>query len=447
MKTTEAQQKARAFDYGVLERKFQSALDADPDLAEADYNLGVLAERQGKKSEAQGHYRTALRKKPSLSAAAENLAVIAQNDGDLPGAVSLYQEILKQNPDDPGARARLAEIFRIQGDHDRAMEYARAALMREPKALLAYKVMMQSYFERKQYSMAKLVALRAMKIDESDPEMHYTLGQIAQAENDPDTARAEFRKAFEAKPDYLPALAQLARTAMRDENYAGAEQLLRKILQLDGKSAEAHLNLGIAYKGLGQFDKAMQEYDAAEKLDPRLSAVYLNRAILLHRHKDAPERALELYKKYLSLQGGEVALPAEAPVFGLIKEAEQLIAAKEEAKRVEEEQKKQEEQQKREAEKAKASAAAAPAGAKEPADVGRGEGRAGEGRDPLRPRPRDPVAARPEEEGGPRRALRRAARFSVGIQTTCSRGEHSPRLGDAQAGATIAGGARPEERR
>src|SRR5687768_11102793 len=36
-------------DYAGLERKFQAALAADDKLAEANYNLGVLAERQGKK--------------------------------------------------------------------------------------------------------------------------------------------------------------------------------------------------------------------------------------------------------------------------------------------------------------------------------------------------------------------------------------------------------------
>ena len=40
------------------------------------------------------------------------------------------------------------------------------------------------------------------------------------------------------------------------------------MLQADGRNAAAHLNLGVAYKGQGQYDKAMQEYDEAEKLDP-----------------------------------------------------------------------------------------------------------------------------------------------------------------------------------
>jgi len=138
----------------------------------------------------------------------------------------------------------------------------------------------------------------------------------------------------------------LAKTALQQENYPGAEEHLRKILQANGKNAEAHLDLGIAYKGQGQLDKALQEYDLAEQINPELAAIYLNRGIILHRYKDSPEKGLENYKKYLLLLGGAVALPAEAPVFGLMNEAEQIIQAKADTKRTEEEAKKLEAAQK-----------------------------------------------------------------------------------------------------
>jgi tetratricopeptide (TPR) repeat protein len=340
VKAYDSQRKTRVVNYSALEAKFQAAAAEDPNLAEADYNLGVLAEKQGKKDEAIAHYQTALNKKPTLKEAAENLAVIAQNEGRIPEAVRAYESILAAYPDDASARARLAEIYRLSGDHDRAMEMARQALIREPKSLTAHKVMMQSYLDRKQVSMAKLVAFRALKIDENDPELYHAIGLILLAENEPTKAQLQFKRAIEVRPDYLPSHVMLAKTALQQENYPGAEEHLRRILQANGKSAEAHLDLGIAYKGQGQYDKALQEYDLAEQLNPELAAIYLNRGIILHRYKDSPERGVDNYKKYLLLLGGAVALPAEAPVFGLMNEAEQIIQAKAEAKRTDEEAKK-----------------------------------------------------------------------------------------------------------
>jgi len=345
IKAFEAQKKARAVDYPMLEGKFQAALAADPKLAEAEYNLGVLAERQGKRDAAVAHYQSALKRKPTLKEAAENLAVIAQNEGRVPEAVRAYESILEVYPDDARVRARLAEIYRQSGDHERAMEFARQALTREPKTLTAYKVMMLSYLDRKQVSMAKLVALRALKIDESDPELYHTIGMILLGENDSAKARLQFKKAVEVRPDYLPAHMMLARMALQQENYQGAEEHLRRVLQSNGNNAEAHLDLGVAYKGQGQYDKALQEYEMAERLNPELASVYLNRGIILHRYKDSPEKALDSYKKFLLLTGGAVALPPEAPVFALMNEAEQMIQAKAETKRSEEEAKKLEQAQ------------------------------------------------------------------------------------------------------
>jgi tetratricopeptide (TPR) repeat protein len=353
VKAMDAQKKSKAVDYPSLERKFKAALEADPNLAEADYNLGVLAERQGKSEEAKSWYREALKKKPSLRQASENLAVMAQNAGDIGGAVALYQDVLKRYPDDGASRARLAEIYRQTGDHDKAMEFARAALMREPQSTTALKVMMRSYVDRKQLALAKLVALRAVKIDANDPELHHTVGLILQQENDLDGARLSFKRALEVRPDYLPSHIVLAQLALESEDYPGAEEHLRRILQAGSKNAPAHLNLGVAYKGQGQFDKAMQEYDEAEKIDPNLAAIYLNRAIILHRAKDAPERAVELYKKYIAMAGGDVALSAEAPVFGLLREAEAVIQAKAEAKQAEAQAKQMEALQKQQQEELK----------------------------------------------------------------------------------------------
>ena len=246
--------------------------------------------------------------------------------------MTLYQDVLKRYPDDASSRARLAEIYRQTGDHAKAMELARAALMRDPQSTTALKVMMRSYVDRKQLALAKLVALRTMKLDANDAELHHTVGLLLQQEGDADGALLAFKKALEVNSDYLPSRILLAQMALDAEDFPGAEEHLRKILQAGAKSAAAHLNLGVAFKGQGQFDKAMQEYDEAEKLDPKLAAIYLNRAIILHRAKDAPERAVELYKKYIAMAGGDVALSAEAPVFSLMREAEAVIQAKREAK-------------------------------------------------------------------------------------------------------------------
>jgi len=331
-----AQAQGAAQDSAALERKYEAAQKADPRLAEADYNLGVLAERQGKREQAYALYRSALDKKPSLKSAAKALARITAEQGDIPSAMAQYTDIAQKFPDDAGSRAALAELYRLSSDHDRAQEWARAALIRDPKSIAAYKVMLRSDIDRKQYALAKLVALRALKIDDKDPEIYVALGEVQLAEGQPDKAILQFKKALEVRPDDRAALTQLAHLALLDQDYAAAESALKRLADTGGGTAEVQLALGVAYKGLGQPDKALAAYDLAEKLNPRLAAVYLDRGILLQRSKGAPDRALEQYKRYVELLGGEQALPGDSPVPALRREAEVALKARAEARKVEE---------------------------------------------------------------------------------------------------------------
>lgn len=331
-----AQAQGKAPDNASLERKYEAARQADPRLAEADYNLGVLAERQGKREQAYALYRSALEKKPSLKAAAEALARITAEQGDIPSAMAQWMDIAQKFPDDATSRAAVAELYRLSSDHDRAQEWARAALIRDPKCVAAYKVMLKSDIDRKQYALAKLVALRALKIDDKDPEIYVALGDVQLAERQPDKAVVQFKKALEVRPDDRAALTHLAHLALLDQDYAAAEAALKKLADTGGGTAEVQLALGVAYKGLGQPDKALAAYDLAEKLNPRLAAVYLDRGIVLQRSKGAPDRALEQYKRYVELLGGEQSLPGDSPVPALRREAEQALRARAEARKVEE---------------------------------------------------------------------------------------------------------------
>lgn len=336
-KAAEAQAKSGQRDDAALERRFQAVQEADPTFAEADYNLGVLAERQGKRDQAFLLYRSALQKKPSLKPAAEGLARLTRAQGDVPSALAQWNDIAKAFPDDAESRAQLAELYRLSSDHDRAQEMARQALIRDPKNLDAYKTLLRSNLDRKQFAMAELVGVRALKISTTDPDLFLALGDVQLAKGAVDKAATQYQKALEAKASFVPARLALARLALKDEDFAAAEKHLSRAVADGGGTAEVHLDLGVAYRGLGQPDKALAEYDAAEKLQPRMAAVYLNRGIVLQRYKDAPDKSLELYKQYVALSGGESALPEGAPVIALRREAEALVAAKSQA-RVQEQQ-------------------------------------------------------------------------------------------------------------
>jgi type IV pilus assembly protein PilF len=62
---------------------------------------------------------------------------------------------------------------------------------------------------------------------------------------------------------------EMAMAYMRDGQSAVAMQKLKKALEVDARSAEAHNVIGILYQQLGEIDRAGKHYDRAVELDAR----------------------------------------------------------------------------------------------------------------------------------------------------------------------------------
>ncbi len=364
----EQQRKAGAPDWEKLTGKFAQALEADGDLGEAHYNLGVLAEKRGKPDEAVAHYKRAISTKPSLTAAYENLAVMMENAGRGDEAAEQYKKILERYPDDAGARARLASLVREGGDAERALELARESLLRDPKNLTAMKVQLRVHLDKGDLQLARLVALRASALDANDPELAFALGQILEKEGELLAAQAQYKKTLALRADYGPARGKLIEMAVGSRNWPVAERELRKLLESRPKDPDLHYSLGVVLRAQGKLDEALAAYEKALAIDPEKVAPVFATGVILHKYKDAPDKALEYYERFT--RHPTSSIPSDHPVFGYIQECRALIEAKKEgeiaAKQAEEEAKVADA-------KAKADAAAAEVAAKAEAEAKRKE--------------------------------------------------------------------------
>lgn len=348
----------KVVDWDAMARKFQAVVDEDPHHAEAWFDLGVVAERRGKPDEAAANYRRAIEEKPTLRAAYENLAVLMENAGDRAGAEEQYKNVLRAYPGDAGARARLAELYRQGGDNERALELGREALLRDPKNVTAHKVVARVHLSRGELALARLVALRAIQHAPTDAEAAYLLGEIRAKEGDDAAALAQYRRAVQLQGDFLPARAKVGGEALVHRDWSEAAEQFSAILRQEENNADAQLNLAIALRGQGKVDEAFAAYEKAQKMAPNDPRPHYGIAQILHRQKDQPEAALAHYREFIS--GNAANLPAEHPVFGEMRECEQLVALKLEEKAMAQ----------RAAEEAEVAAKQAAGAAAEPAPAG-----------------------------------------------------------------------------
>ena len=309
-------------DWPYLERKWRAVLDA-AEVPEARYNLGVALEGQGKLGEARVEYERAREAKPSLRQASVNLGVLLERQGDARAAAAVYQAVAREFPEDAVARERLAELYRANGQNEDAWRLAREALVREPRSLVAHKVLVQVAFAKNDLDLAKLVSLRAQKLDPTDPELPFLQGQVLARQGDDAAAAVQFRKALALRDGFLPARRALLDAALKSQAWGAVVEHATAVLKADPGNAPVELALGVALRRLGKADEALLAYDRAEKAaGGKLPEVHLARGVLYARVKGECEPAIAEIKLY---QRAVPVMPDAAQVTKLVRDCEQTL--------------------------------------------------------------------------------------------------------------------------
>jgi tetratricopeptide (TPR) repeat protein len=312
-------------DWSLMERKWRAVLGA-AEVAEAHFNLGIALENQGQAANAKVEYQKALALKPSLRQAKVNQAVLLERSGDLRGASAAYVEVVRDSPEDSMARERLAALYRASGQTDDAWRLAREALLRDPRAIGAYKTMIRISIQRKELDLAKLISLRAQKLDERDADVAYLLGLVLDAQGETAAAAAQYAKTLELAPGHLAARYALLDQAVKKEAWPKVVEQATAVLAEEPKNAAAVLLRGIALRHLEKTDEALAAYEKAEKLSGgNLPEVYLARGVLFMRDKTDCVPALAEFERYTRTFGP--ILPKGSPVPALQRECDEMIAA------------------------------------------------------------------------------------------------------------------------
>jgi len=214
----------------------REAIRLNPDYAEAHNNLGCALEPLGRLDEAADCYRRALALKPRYPDAQNNLGNILRKQGRLSEAVELYQAALKTDPGNAAAWNSLGNARREQGN----LEDARACFQ------------------------------RALEINPRYADAHNNLGFLLDALGRFEEATACYRQAIAINPAHAKAYMNLGRLkrygdADRDE-IARMEQLLAEGRLLRESRVDLHFALGKIYDDCGQWRRAFEHYEQANRL-------------------------------------------------------------------------------------------------------------------------------------------------------------------------------------
>jgi tetratricopeptide (TPR) repeat protein len=95
-----------------------------------------------------------------------------------------------------------------------------------------------------------------------------------------DEALDEYQKAVKLRPNFVDILTQIGMTLREKGELDRAIEAFSKAKEASVKYVPAYIHLGIAYYTQNRRDLALQEWKAAQKIDPanRAVQVYLNLA-------------------------------------------------------------------------------------------------------------------------------------------------------------------------
>ena len=288
-------------DWGRAEAALLQALDLDPNLSKA-YDLlissYVAAERI---PQAINELQSVLSKNPDNERALLTLALIYDTTKDFLKARQVYEKVLSLNPGSTTAMNNLAYIYAEQLHQlDKAYELARKARTLEPVNPAVADTLGWILYRQARYQQAlSLIREAAVRLPDA-PEIQVHLGLANYMMDQPEPARAAFKKAVSAPADFASKPEARKWLAFLEDDSGAPRQLtideLEKLLQQRPNDLVARVRLGELYEKQGAIEKAAAAYEAALNVNPKLTEATLRLAQLYAGPLHKLDSALALAK-------------------------------------------------------------------------------------------------------------------------------------------------------
>jgi tetratricopeptide (TPR) repeat protein len=253
--------------------RLKAAVEADPSLWEAWYDLGVINYKEGDDDAAIDAFGKSLRLKQNHTASLLARAEANRRSGHRKDARADYEAALKTTEeDDPNrkdAAARLASLLRDAGDFDDAVDVLRDTVRTAGANAKIYTELGLIYIAQKRLELAQLVLAKAAELDAKDPAIYNAFAVLALRQGKAQEAFERFDQAVSLDPAYIDARFNKAAVLLDAGDYQRAKTELTTIVEKRPDDYAAFVALGVAQRGLKDFPEAKKTWDRVIKEAPR----------------------------------------------------------------------------------------------------------------------------------------------------------------------------------
>lgn len=242
---------------------------------------------------------------------AERAMVLISNDRNYKLAIEDLETALKMNPKKGIYLIKLADAYFGNNQTYKAKETYLKAIEKNPHDAEVYFKTGQFFLFVKEYDDAKRYLNEALIEDESYPKVYFFIAQAFKETQDTVKAIEFYKKAVQIDAGDYDAYLQLGQLYTNQKN-PEALKYLDAAINTDDGTDEAWYARGFYYQQVGNFEKAIQDYQKTITLNPYHAFAYYNAGYIYFskqnwdmatRHFELAFKANEEYEKPIYMLG------------------------------------------------------------------------------------------------------------------------------------------------
>jgi tetratricopeptide (TPR) repeat protein len=274
-----------AFERGDKSRAkliFEQTLKNDPRNVDAHTYLGMIAAESNQLNEAERHFAAAASLAPTEPSTRNNYGAILMRLGRTAQAQTEFEASLKFNANQPSALINLAQIYFDRGQLE-DLRMARSLLERADKtisdpqisrALASIYATLAEVYEADGHYENAIPAMRlAVQRDPQNEIYHFRYGLLLTDSHAPAAAIVRLQEALKQFPTSARLWLALGIAQLTYGQNPEAENSFKQSLSFDNKLVPALAYLGMTYSERGAYEKAIDFYEQALVLNPKLAAL------------------------------------------------------------------------------------------------------------------------------------------------------------------------------
>jgi len=274
------------------EEKIKEFIQAGIGFANKDENEKAIKE-----------FQKAIKLDPDNEDALFNLACTYSDVGDFQKGYETFKKLINKNPKHVNAFNNLALMFARQGKFNDALFIYEKGIEQNPDIALLYNNRGNIYFEMGNYVEALKNFKKASDLDPIYSERLYHLGissYLKEESSGIDDAIKELEQSAKKNMHKAKDMHDLGVAYMERKMYDKAIEAFNNALKIDPNYMSAYINLGYVFQYKEDYIKAIQSFEKAIILNPKSAKLY-NTIGLLYDKMGNPDKAVVAYKKAVSL--------------------------------------------------------------------------------------------------------------------------------------------------